>query len=272
MLLMGVDDATLIGVPPAFLLGSLADLRRPDAIAVDRAGFLKLWPGETPALGKVLELNDRRAVVAAVIEASAPFTTTPVAYTRYSQAVGFVPSQRNQLSFILARAEPGRPPAEVAAAITEATALKAVTSTGFVLETIAYYIANTGIPVNFGTVIVLGVIVGVAVVGLTFNMFVAENLKQYAALKAIGVTNGRLVRMVLLQAGVVGATGYAIGLALAAAFFDITSKNAIDLRGFHLPWWIALGAAVLTFVVMVLATLASLRRVLVVDPAMVFRG
>jgi putative ABC transport system permease protein len=38
MILLGLDDATLIGAPRDLLLGSLADLRRPDAVIMDEAG------------------------------------------------------------------------------------------------------------------------------------------------------------------------------------------------------------------------------------------
>src|SRR5690606_33967734 len=96
--------------------------------------------------------------------------------------------------------------------IEERTGLKALTSDEFRWKTMMYFLRNTGIPVNFGTVVLLGVVVGIAVVGLTFNMFVTENLKQYAALKAMGLTNGRLITMVVLQATVVGAIGYVLVL------------------------------------------------------------
>jgi putative ABC transport system permease protein len=43
------------------------------------------------------------------------------------------------------------------------------------------------------------------------------------------------------------------------------------MRGFNLPWWIAAGDAGLTLIIMLAATFASLRRVLVLDPAIVFR-
>jgi putative ABC transport system permease protein len=52
--LFGVDDATLIGVTPRMVLGSVENLKQPDALIIDRAGFQFMWPGEKPALGKVI--------------------------------------------------------------------------------------------------------------------------------------------------------------------------------------------------------------------------
>lgn len=269
----GLDDVTLIGLPHEIILGDRESLRRPDAIAIDEAGYKKLWPTQPLTLGQTLELNDRRAVVAAILRTAPPFQTQPLIYTRYSQALVFTNNGRNQLSFVLARSAPDADPATVAQGIKERTGLKAVTADSFRWETMMYFLRHTGIPVNFGTVTLLGVIVGVAVVGLTFHMFVIENLKQYAALKAMGLTNGRLIGMVLLQAAIVGAIGYAIGLGLTSVFFEaVTSNSTSFFRGFYLPWQVAVGVGLLATAIMLLSAIVSLRRVLIIDPAIVFRG
>ena len=90
---------------------------------------------------------------------------------------------------------------EVCKRITKQTDLMALTQNGFYWKTIRYFLSSTGIPVNFGITIALGFIVGVAIAGQTFYLFTIENLKQFGALKAMGVTNWRLVGMILMQAG-----------------------------------------------------------------------
>jgi putative ABC transport system permease protein len=269
---IGVDDSTMIGMPQKFILGSAEALRGADAVALDVAGYDLIWPGEAPQLGGVVELNERRGVISAIIDAQPAFASAPIVYARYSTATQFVPAGRNQMSFVLARAAPNESPEAVARRITEATGLQALSSGDFQWKTIFWVIANSGIPTNFGVVIILGVIVGIAIVGLTFNMFIMENVKQYAALKAIGVTNGQIIGMVLLQATVVGIVGYAIGTGIAAVFFETAAKNAMALKGFWLPWQISAVMAVIAVLIMTLSTFVGLRRVLVVDPAVVFRG
>ena len=77
----------------------------------------------------------------------------------------------------------------------------------------------TGIPINFGITTLLGFIVGTAIAGQTFYNFTIENLRQFGTLKAMGLSNERLVAMiVLLQATVVGLLGYCLGVGLAAVF------------------------------------------------------
>lgn len=269
--LNGVDDATLIGMPRNFLLGGPDDLRKPNAIAADFLGFTKLWPGESPGVGKSLEMNDKRAVVTAIPAASAAFSSAAIIFTRYSHAVTYFPSQRNALSFILARSAPGYSPEQVAQAISDQTGLKASTSAAFSWETMRYYFEHTAIPLNFAIVIGLGVIVGVAIVSLTFNMFISDNIRQFAMLKALGATDWRIAGMVAAQIGAIGAIGYCIGLGGAAIFLVAVDYPTSELRGFFIPWWLAVASAFLTAFVMLIATAGSLRRVAVIDPAIAFR-
>jgi putative ABC transport system permease protein len=272
IILLGVDDATLTGVAPRLVLGSVEDLKQPDAMIIDRAGFEFMWPGEEPGLGKVIELNDHRAVIVGISDASAPFTTYPIVYAKYSNARNYVGRTRKQMSFVLVHARPDVDTHQLAQRITAETGLKALTWRDFTWATIGYYLRRTGIPVNFGITVALGFIVGAAVVGQTFYIFVLENLRQFGALKAMGVANLTILRMVLLQAMVVAGIGYAIGIGLCAGFFEITSRVSINLRGFELPWQVAGGTACTVLVIIVIASFASLRKVMVVDPAIVFRG
>jgi len=171
----------------------------------------------------------------------------------------------------LVRSEPGLEPKVVAKNIREQTGLMALTSVDFRQKAVNYVIDNTGIPVSFGTVIALGIVVGVCVVGLMFNLFVLENLRHFAVLKAIGIKNSRLILMVGLQAIVVGFVGYGVGLGAAASFFEFAGRNP-NFSGFFLPWRIAVGSAGVAAAIIALASIVALRRVLVIEPAIVFRG
>jgi putative ABC transport system permease protein len=270
-ILMGIDDHTLVGAPAQLVAGSLADLRRPDAIIIDRPGYRLFWGEGTIELGKTLEMNDRRAVVVGVCDTTPPFQTFPVIYTRYSQALGFAPRERNQLSFVLAHHKSGSDPQEVCQAIRESTGLAARTRPDMIWFIIDFYLRSTGIPVNFGITIALGFIVGTAIAGQTFYLFTLENLKQFGALKAMGVSNWRLVGMILLQATIVGCIGYGLGIGMTSLFFEST-QNVTALMGFYLPWQVAAIAACAVAVIIVLASMISLRKVLVLEPAVVFRG
>jgi putative ABC transport system permease protein len=271
VVMMGVDDATLVGAPRDLVMGSSENLRQPDAVLVDRVGYEFFFPKQPYELGKTLELNDHRVTIAGIFNSSPPFQNLPIFYARYSQAITYVGHERNLLSFVLAKAQPGLSDQEVCRRIRTATGLNAATGAQFGWQTIRYYLAHTGIPVNFGITIAIALVVGTIVAGQTFYIFTLENLKQFGALKAIGVTNWRIAGMILLQALMVGAIGYSIGIAMTAAFFEIT-KNNLDLRGFVLFWQIAAGTGAVVLFIVMAASLMSIRRVLVLEPAVVFRG
>jgi putative ABC transport system permease protein len=271
VILMGLDDASLVGAPRDVVLGSFDSLRQPDSIILDQVGYKFFFPNEPLELGKQIEMNDRIMRVVGICNSSAPFVNLPVAYTRYSLAVLLVGQERNLMSFVVAKPRPGVSDADAARRITESTGLRALTASEFGWETIWYYIHNTGIPINFGITVAIALIVGTVVAGQTFYLFVLENLKQFGALKAIGVTNWRITGMILLQALVVGTIGYCIGIAMTAAFFEST-KNNLDLRGFYLPLEIMGGTAMAVLLIVLLASVLSVRRVVVLEPAIVFRG
>ncbi len=270
-LCFGLDDATLTGAPRNMLLGSWERLREPDAIVIDKAGYLLLFPDEPLQIDRTLELNDHKAVIVGISDASAPFLSNPIIHTRYSQAVNFVGRERTQLSYVLAKSAPGVTPEEVIPRIQAQTGLRARTTDEFCWDSIFYYLKNTGIPVNFGITITIALIVGTVVAGQTFYLFTLENLKQFGALKAIGVTNWRLTRMVLLQAITVGAIGFSIGTGMAASFFELT-LHKIATRGLVLWWQSVVLTAGCILLVIIIASLLSIRRVVVLEPAEVFRG
>jgi putative ABC transport system permease protein len=268
---LGLDDATLTGAPRKILLGSWERLREPDSVVLDKAGYVLLFPGEPLELGRTLELNDHKVTIVGISDPPAPFLSFPVIHTRYSEAVNFVGRERTQLSYVLVKPQPGVNAEELCRRIEAQTGLRARTSNQFQWDCIRYYLKNTGIPVNFGITITIAVIVGVLVAGQTFYLFTVENLKQFGAIKAIGVTNWRLVGMILLQAFTVGLIGFSLGTGMAAQFFDFFSQK-IATRGLILMWQnVVITGACIGFV-MIFASILSLRRVLVLEPAIVFRG
>jgi putative ABC transport system permease protein len=275
MILIGLDDAYLVGAPAEhrILHGSIEDLRQPDAVMIDEFGWRYLFKNEPFAPGKTLEMNDKRAVIVAMCKCNPTFQTFPILYCTYSQAVKFVPQERKTLTFILAKSKPDVPPEELCRRINATPGgLKALTNEQFFWVTIDYYMKRTGIPINFGITVMLGFVVGCAIAGQTFYLFTIENLKQFGSLKAMGVSNARIIGMVMLQAAVVGAIGYGIGIGGAALFGYAFGKLMTSAPpAFYFGWQIPALTAAAVGVIIAVAAVASLRRVLFLEPAVVFR-
>lgn len=274
---VGLDDATLIGGPANMVQGRLDDLRQSQGILVDEVGsrtrLAKRLPDGTSIplkVGDSLELNDHRAVVVGICKVTRTFQSQPVIYTTYTRATQFAPRERKLLSFIQIKAKDGVDLAALCARIEALTGLRALPRETFKDVTVGYFMKYTGIPVNFGIAVILGFIVGLAIAGQTFYNFTLENLKHFAALKAMGTTNGTLLRMVVLQALFVGAIGYGLGTGGAALFGVKASANS-ELA-FRLPWQILAATGVAMAIICSFSALISLWKVVRLEPAVVFKG
>ena len=268
--IIGVDDATLIGLPKNMIEGAKNVLSQPDTVIIDDVGVTNMFGDGQDPIGQRLELNDQRAVIRGVADAIPSFTSQVTLYTKYSRALNYVPGTRNRLSFVLAGVSEGSTAAEVAARIEEQTGLKAVLREDFAQAGVDFIVENTGIPTNFGITVVLGFVVGVAIVGLTFSLFIRDNIKQFGALKAIGVTNRKIIGMVASQAALVGAIGYAFGVIGTVLFLWGFSGNPF-FKGFYIPWQIPLISLVSVIVILAMTGWVALRSVLNTEPASVFR-
>lgn len=274
---LGLDDATLIGGPPTMIHGQLSDLRRQDSIIVNDVGAetrLAKRPREPGGrsiplqVGDELEINDRRAVVVGICRVSRTFQSQPVIYTTYNRATTFAPRERKLLSFILVKATDGSDPVELARKIALSTGLAAYTAQEFKKLSFDFYMKNTGIPINFGIAVMLGFFIGTAIAGQTFYNFTLENLRYFGTLKAMGTTNAVLLRMIVLQALVVGVQGFGLGVGGAALFGYLMGGTQLAFR--LIPEILILAGAAIT-VIVIFSALISIRKVMKLEPAIVFK-
>ncbi|MFZ4653598.1 MAG: ABC transporter permease [Methylococcaceae bacterium] len=272
---IGLDDATLIGGPPEMIEGRLEDLRRADSVIVDQYGANEKLGVKGPdgtlsplKVGDLLELNDHRAIVVGIAKTTRTFQSQPVVYTTYSRAKNMAPRERKLLSFILVKAKPSVDLEELTRNIESHTGLAAYTQKGFQELTYNYYMKNTGIPINFGISVALGFLVGAAIAGQTFYSFTLENLRQFAVLKAMGAGNGTLLMMILLQASIVGIIGYGLGVGLTSVF-GWAMRNTI--LSFKFPWQLLVFSGVGVMLICLIAAGISIRKVMTLEPAMVFK-
>ncbi len=266
-MILGIDRASLIGAPAEMLEGKITDLWKADGVIIDDAGAQRLGGVK---VGSILELNDHRAKVVGICRVQRSFNSFPILYTTYDRAKLYVPRERHVMTFVLASPKPGVSDEELADRITRTTKLKALTSWGFALSTLTYYTKHTGITINFGITVLLGFLVGLAIAGQTFYTFTIENLKHFGALKAMGATNGTLVKMILLQGIATGAIGYGLGVGGAAGFGRLIGAHG--QLAFKMPPELLGAAFVLMLFLVCFASVISIRKVVRLEPAIVFRG
>ncbi len=275
-LVLGLDDATLIGGPPQMKEGKLTDLKLNDAIIVNTEGARKRLAARGPngeliplKVGDSLEINDHRAIVQGLCKTSRTFIIQPIIYTTFSRAMTFAPYERRMMNFVLVKAKPGENHKEVCRRIRETTGLAAYPKEEFKWLTMWYYLKNTGLPINFGLAVLMGFVIGAAIAGQTFYNFTQDNLRYFGALKAMGAGNGTLLKMIVLQALVVAGIGYGLGVG-AASLMGALTKNT-DLT-FLMPWQLLILSAATVLVISILSAAISIIKVMRLEPAIVFKS
>lgn len=268
--LIGLDTGTFTGRPMQMTAGRIEDLLLPNAVIVDQVAVEKFRKkGITLQVGSTFEVNDKEARVVGICHVARSFLGQPYIYTTYDRALEYARSQRKMLTFVLAEPVTGLSPADLCDRINRLAGLRAVTLDQLFWETISWYIRNTGIPISFGTVVLLGIVVGIAVSGQTFYLFVHDNLRYLAALKAMGARMPLLSVMVLLQAFFVGFVGYGIGMGLTAWFGNVVLRA--EQPPFFMPWQVPAFVAAVILFICGFSALIGLMKIARLEPAVVFR-
>ncbi|MBN8645046.1 MAG: ABC transporter permease [Planctomycetes bacterium] len=265
--LFGIDRTTFIGQPPMMIAGSIEDLRMPDAVIIEESAIPKLGG---VGIGDTLRLNDQRAVVVGICRATSGFESNALVFTTFQNALRYVPQPRNSITFILVKSKDGADKAQVAAAIDAIPTLKAFTGEELVARNTEFIIVETGIGINFGITVMLGFIVGVIVSASIFYQFTVENLRNFAVLKAVGARSRLLIGMILLQAFLVAIVGFGIGVGLAGVFSWGARRPGAELAAYF-PWPLLIISFFAMLFCVGAGSVLSLRRVLTLEPAVVFK-
>jgi putative ABC transport system permease protein len=283
--LIGLDDATLMGGPPVMLAGSLDDLRAVDAVIIDKDAVNDLLsmpvepvaPGELQLAGErramrvgdEFVINDHRVVVKGIAQVTPRFLRRPTIYTTYSRAASIAPRERHRLSFVLVGVTSGKGLSEVASRIERSTGFRVRTSRQFKDDTVMYFLRNTHVVPQMGLMVMLGTVVGIAISGQLLYLFTVDNLRHYAALRAMGLGELRLLGMIAVQALFCGIVGYGIGVGVCCLAGGLLQNVQLP---FLLLWQslVAVGAVVL--VICIVGATAAMRKVLRTEPALVFQA
>jgi len=268
--LAGLDTGTLTGRPMDMREGRIEDLRLPNAVVIDQVAVEKFRRKGIPVgIGTTFEINDKEARVVGICHVSRSFLGQPYIYTTYGRAMEYAKPSRKQLSYVLVGPVAGVSASDLASRISKLHGLRAISKDELFWMTVFWYVKNTGIPISFGTVVILGVIVGIAIAGQTFYLFVYDNLRYLAALKAMGARMPTLAGMVMLQALSVGFVGYGIGVGLAAWFGN--TVLAKEQPPFFMPWQVPAFVAVVILLICAFSATIGLIRIAKLEPAVVFR-
>ncbi len=268
--LTGLDSATFAGRPGRIRLGRIENLRIPGGVIVDQVALQKFRSAGMPIqLGSRFEINGTQVHVVGICQTERSFLGAPQLFASFETAEQCLAVGDKPLTFVLVKPAPGEDPAAVVARINQLGSVRALTTAGFSMQTMDWYFRNTGIPAAFLIVVLMGIIVGIAVTGQTFYLFVHDNLRYLAMMKAMGAGQGLLSLLVLFQASLIGAVGFGIGLGLTVGFALLVLP--VEVPAFFLPWQVPLGVGGLIGGITLLVSWIGIRPLRTVEPGMVFK-
>ena len=265
----GFDPVGGMGGPWQIASGGREELRASDTVMVDDLYRQKLGIPARPADAQ-FELNGRRARIAGTTRGIRSFTTSPYIFTSLRNAYGYTRVRADETTFLLIRVAPGVDPATVQGRLRAAVSgVDVLTNAEMLAKTRFYWIFKTGAGVTTLIGVVLGFIVGMAVVAQTIYAATVDHLREFGTLKAMGAPNSCIYRVIVTQAALSAVAGYALAITVGWLVAH-RSENATAL--ILLPGEVAAGSLALAVAMCVAASMISIRKATRLDPAMVFRG
>lgn len=239
----------------------------PEAILVDRSNVPALGVSALPA---PIEVGGRRAQVVEIIDGFGSFFGTPFVFTSYRDAVRYLRWPADATVFLAVRVHPGSTLPEIKRALQrKLPEVDVWTRDEFSRRARLFWIQKTGAGGAILLVAILGFLVGMVIVSQNIYATTMENLEEFATLKAIGARRWYIQKVVLTQALACGIVGSALGLLALLPLLDPIRRT---ISWVYTPWWLPVGMIGVGLIMCVLASVASIRKALAVEPGRVFRA
>lgn len=241
-------------------------LEEPDAVLIDVADQKKL----AATVGSLVEINGKRAKIVGMVEGIRGVGGVNI-LTTHATARRLAPETADQTMYFLVRLVAGSDPAEVAKQLADHAAVSRYSvwiAKDFSIQSQTFWLLESGVGIGSGFASLLALIVGVVITSQTLSAAILASLKEYAALRALGVAHNDLRNVVLEQSFWVGVVGLTVtgvltlGIAWAGHAFRIAMA---------FPWWLVAGVAVIVLMIAIGSGVMALRPLFKVQPADLLR-
>jgi putative ABC transport system permease protein len=266
VIIVGIDRSQPALQPWNLVAGSIDDLRLSEGVIIDELYSQKLGVSH---VGQTVEVGNRHSRVVGMTSKIRTFTQSPYVFTTLKNAKMLTGLPDDRTTYLLVRAQPGADLNKLKTALQNALPSTDVwTSSGFSWQTRFYWLVTTGAGLALLIAAILGVIVGLVIVSQTLYSATVERMEEYATIRAMGAGDRYLQLIILRQAVLSGVLGYVIGAVAAniVAWLGRDSSAAMTISPSLL-----LILAIATLAMCVGASLISIRKVLSIDAASVFR-
>jgi len=266
VMIIGVEDKYRGALPPVKELagrGGLSDsalvLDETDAATLGFDGHLQ------PA-----QVGFRRSYLFAKTTGFASFIGTPLIFSDYTDVRRFLRLEQTDASFVVLNVKPGYDPRVVRDALRARFAdVDVWTQAELSTRSRLFWLIQTGAGAALLLAGLLGFGIGLVLVAQTIYSITAENVEEYATMKAMGASNLDVHFVVLVQSLVCGILGGTLGLLLVGPYVSASRSIVTWLA---VPYWMYPFVGVALLMLCVLASLIAARPAISVDPGRVFRA
>ncbi|MBW4657883.1 MAG: FtsX-like permease family protein [Drouetiella hepatica Uher 2000/2452] len=304
--LFGFDSAGTLFKPFEVTQGNLAELKQPYTVITDATNLDSLdvtQVGEAATIGSLsVKLVGLTTDVQSIASGTFLFSSleNAKAYATgnrtanlncrmqneefqctnvYQQSAGANPASlqpmpltsTDAISYVLIQAEPGQDLQELKQKLEAALPdTRAYTRNEMAARTRNYWVQRTGIGFILGLGATVGIIVGMVIVGQILYSSVADHLKEFATLKAMGVPDRVVYGIIIQQALLMSILGYipSLGLCIGLGAWTFATQGITIL----VTPIAAAGIFGITVFMCVGSALFAIQKVTRVDPAIVFKS
>ena len=263
---VGVEGPGFAGLAHSLVDGTTrTDLAAPGRVLVSRTDRPLYGPAQP---GDRLEVGGRTMIVGGFFDGIDPHGSYSYMFVNLADARVITGMAGDRATFMAVRVAPGHDADEVAARLrSRIPDARIMTAPQLRHAETSHFMERTPVGVVFGMGAVVAALVGSLIVAVTMFSSVVDRLRDFGTLLAIGATRRDLLALLLGQALAFFVVGAGIGLLL----FGLVKLHATSAPMLAPPSMLAL-VVLGSLASCLLASLAAIRRVLSIDPAIVFKG
>jgi putative ABC transport system permease protein len=241
--------------------GTVRNLSEPGTVAVDRSYYDRLG---ISGLGATAQIRGLPVTVGAITDGVRSFTTTPYVFADLTDARSYIGLPASFTSHFLVRLRSKTEADIIRQRILESTpGVQVLTPSQFRDQSRSFWLFGTGAGAALLAGALLSVTVGTAIVAQTLYSSTKEHLYEFATLRAIGASNGYIYKVIVSQALLNALIGFALAALIGTTLVHFTEKSALQIA---ITPNLMIALFVLTAVMCVVSAIASILRVVRVDP------
>jgi putative ABC transport system permease protein len=259
------SDVAAKALPPWNVVeGSVQSLAQPGTVAIDQSYADRLG---VSGVGASAQIRGLPVTVGAVTAGIRSFTTTPYVFSDLNGARAYIGLPAAFTTHFLIRLKPGSDLQQVRRTIlAEISGVQALTPDQFRDQSRSFWLFRTGAGAALVAGAILAVIVGTVIVAQTLYSSTKEHLYEFATLRAMGASNSYIYKVIISQALIDTTIGLAIAGLIGIAVVRLTANSVIQIV---LTPSLLITLFGLTVVMCIVSAMASIARVVRVDPAIV---